>query len=73
MLADLQQGLDAWLRQVGQGRLQGVLRALIGVAGSGSYTAASRALSTSRMTLRTRVEALEAELGALLLVSSHRV
>jgi len=48
------------------------LRALIGVADRGSYTAASKALGTSRMTLRARVEALETELGAPLLVSSHR-
>ncbi len=48
------------------------LRALIAVVESGSYTAASKLLPTSRVTLRARVEALEAEIGAPLLVRSHQ-
>jgi DNA-binding transcriptional LysR family regulator len=48
------------------------LRAFISVADTGSLLAAAAALRTSRTTLRRRVEALEARVGAALVVRTRR-
>lgn len=48
------------------------LRALVSVVDRGSFVTASQALGVSRATLRSKIEALEEELGMQLLVRSKR-
>ena len=48
------------------------LRTLIAVVDLGSYSAAGRQLGASRVTLRARLDTLEQELGAPLLISSNQ-